>query len=225
MVKLNYHGKQGDEYHKVRHVEIFDNERLLKNWGDYSDYRYFSNVKNNSKILEIGAGTGINMVSLKNRADVSIVEPSDYARKHCTSMGLVGYKTVTDVPEGLKFDFIFMRHVLEHLNQPFEMLLTLKKLLKQNGTLIIIVPIESGRKKYSKHDIDHHLYCWNQQTLQNLLQEGGYTIQKSYTNSFDGRRIFSIIKKLFGNKAYYTAMEVLGKIMKKSEIVIEAKYA
>lgn len=219
---MDYHGKQGDEYHKLRHEEIFNNQQLLKNWGAYADYRYFSMVGNNASVLEIGAGTGINMVSLKDRAEVSIVEPSDFARSHCESIGLNGYKNITDVPKGKKFDFLFMRHVLEHLTRPFDMLVSLKKLLKEDGRIIIIVPVESGYKKYSTEDIDHHLYCWNSQTLQNLLEESGYTVKKLYVNSFDGRRIFSVVKKVFGDKAYFATMQIFGTIMRKSEIIVEA---
>lgn len=219
---MDYHGKQGDIYHQVRHKEIFNNKELLKNWGDYAEHKYFSRIKNDARILEIGAGTGVNMVTVKNRVDVTIVEPSDFARSHCASIGLRSYKTLADIPGGQQFDFIFMRHVLEHLKNPFEMLSSLKKWLNSDGIVMIIVPIESGHKKYNKADLDHHLFCWNPQTLHNLLEECGFKVNRLFVNSFDGRRIFAGIKKRFGSRMYFFLMELLGTLLGKSEIVIEA---
>jgi SAM-dependent methyltransferase len=223
MNKFSYHDQRGDQYHKVRHKEIFGNDQLLKDWGDYADYRYFSCIDNGASVLEVGAGTGINMMSLKNRTKVSVIEPSDYARQYCESKGLIGYKDISDISKNDQFDFIFMRHVLEHLHAPFDMLLQIQKRLQAKGLLILIVPIESAKKQYSPNDIDHHLFCWNPQTLCNLVQESGFTINRLYINSFNGRRLFSGLKKSFGVAVYAAAMHILGTLRQKSEIVIHAR--
>ena len=224
MASINYKGKEGDDYHKSRHKEIFHNQRLLEDWGDYAAHTYFSNIRDNSKILEIGAGTGINMFSIKNRTQVTIVEPSDFARSHCESLGLAVFKDISEIEDNQTYDVIFMRHVLEHLISPDETLRSVKKKLAPNGVFKVIVPVESGYKKHSKQDPDHHLYCWNRQTLSNLMESCGYQVTGSSVNFFNGRRLFSGIKKLGGIPAYALAMKILGTIVRKSEIIIEATH-
>lgn len=82
------------------------------------------------------------------------------------------------------FDIITMFHVLEHLQQPYEMLMNCHKLLKENGLLIISVPnlysLQGlvGKYNWLHLDIPYHLYHFTEKGLIKMLKKTQFKIIK-----------------------------------------------
>jgi len=64
---------------------------------------------------------------------------------------------------------IVMRAVLEHLECPFRTLLEVKRILKQGGKVLIVVP--NARVSQADWRDPSHLYSWTEASLRNLLSK------------------------------------------------------
>ena len=109
------------------------------------------------------------------------------------------------LPSG-KFDLILCRHVLEHVENPLQVLLDLKSLLKSNGELIIVLPIETNLKPVN-NEIDFHLFSWTPRTAMNLLKAAKFEDIKWKYNYFTGKRLILPIYNVLGIKYYRSLMK------------------
>lgn len=79
------------------------------------------------------------------------------------------------------FDFITMIFVLEHIAQPAELLLNLKKFLKPDGKFLILVPNvdDALLNFYNLQEFQHFYYCvehlfyYNPSTIQRVFRQAG----------------------------------------------------
>lgn len=131
-------------------------------------------------ILEIGAGTGGNIVLLSRFGNVVAVEMNDYARAFAEK------KTGRPIakgwlPDGLpelaqRFDLICLFDVLEHIERDAESLAALRGLLKPQGKLLITVP--AYQWLWSRHDEQlHHKRRYAKSGLAELLAQAGYRVE------------------------------------------------
>ena len=106
---------------------------------------------NKGSLLDIGAGTGHFLdLAQKNNWKVTGIEPNDGAKKIATEKGITFIENIQSL-ERNSFDVITMWHVLEHVYDLDEQIKQLKRVLKEDGTLIIAVPnFRSFDAKYYK---------------------------------------------------------------------------
>jgi ubiquinone/menaquinone biosynthesis C-methylase UbiE len=219
---IDYAGPEGDAYHRERHKEFIESAELSEAWAAYLQLTYFPKIASGAKFLEVGAGLGTNLLSLKNTVAVYAVEPSREARDRCAASGIHVVAELSDLPQGMRFDYVMLRHVLEHLPDPRKMLTEVQPLLAKGGQLFIALPVESPRAEPSANDIDHHLYSWNRQTISNLLKDCGYRVISARLNYRNGRRIFLPLYRWFGVRAYSLGLRTLGWLRRYCEIVVVA---
>jgi len=103
-------------------------------------------VGNKGKLLDIGAGSGAFLAHAKISGwQVKGVEISSdwvkYAKKNSGLKLFYGELKQANFTTN-SFDLIHLNHVLEHVYQPIELLIEIKRLLKPNGYLMIEVPQE-----------------------------------------------------------------------------------
>jgi SAM-dependent methyltransferase len=113
-----------------------------------------------SRILEVGCGTGANIAMLRNFGSVAAVEPDLFARDHARAAMKIEV-AAGSLPDDLpyadrKFDVICLLDVLEHVERDEEALCNLRERLAPKGFLIITVP--AYQWLYSSHDVQHHHY-------------------------------------------------------------------
>jgi SAM-dependent methyltransferase len=94
------------------------------------------------------------------------------------------YKIKTNYLKDTYFDSISIFHTLEHVENPIEFLLDIKKHIKKNGTIYISVPnsYSNYREKIKSEEVDdfdllnyppHHLTWWRPEDLINLARVCG----------------------------------------------------
>lgn len=184
--------------------------------------RYFEGIAvEGKKILDFGCGIGQATASFCNVAKVDGYDVSHFAQEYCKKHTRI--KIVKKLRDKY-YDIVLLSHTLEHVPNPYDTLLMLRKKLKDNGILIIILPREEFSSKASfEFDSNRHLYCWTFQTINNLLKYCKYRILSNDLYYGWGYTKLMPLKK-FGFEFYYFCVSLLGKMMKKGgELRIVAK--
>jgi 2-polyprenyl-3-methyl-5-hydroxy-6-metoxy-1,4-benzoquinol methylase len=113
-------------------------ENLLKKIDKY--------LPNKGKVLDIGCGIGIWLEILRKRGFESYGQDiSNFAINFCTKKGIFVYNqplTEINLSENT-FDLITMIDVIAHLKEPLEYLIKSKKLIKEEGIILIKTPLHS----------------------------------------------------------------------------------
>jgi SAM-dependent methyltransferase len=182
-------------------------EKILKNllkkvsvYPFLSKYRsmYYRTIpfSDKGKVLDIGCGNGSYLAWLKSLGwAVYGVEPDEMSVKFAAQeYGIdifCGDLSDAHFPDSL-FDCITMWHSLEHSHRPLETLKEIYRILKPEGLAVISVPnIHSLEAKLLKgnsflYDVPRHLYDFSPRVLGEMLNKGGFRIQKiSYSPRID----------------------------------------
>lgn len=137
-----------------------------------------------SKVLDIGtAGGAFLEAATKFGYDVYGLEPSKYLSEEGKKRGFkIIQGTIDDnpFPEGY-FDMVCLWDVIEHLVDPKEALIKIKKLLKPKGILLINYPdigtlMAKVMGKRFWWIISVHLHHFNKNTLSKICEKTGYEI-------------------------------------------------
>ena len=116
---------------------------LQKSFTDFIGDWLLKNIKDNSKVLEIGCHDGYLLNKFKKKDHIVLgVEPSPMAdiAKNLYKLDVIHDFFDKETCEDEEFDFIIMRHVLEHVPKPYDFLADAFKKLKVGGKMYIEVP-------------------------------------------------------------------------------------
>jgi 2-polyprenyl-3-methyl-5-hydroxy-6-metoxy-1,4-benzoquinol methylase len=138
-----------DELNKIA-IEYHDNDNLKDKFieDECQFYTYdwvFKNIADNSKILELGFGEGnFTEELIKRNFKPTVIDGSDFLLNKAKELYGDSINTINLLFEEYnpsdKYDCIIATHVLEHLDNPYELLIKMKSWLNPNGIIIIIVP-------------------------------------------------------------------------------------
>lgn len=140
-----------------------------------------------ARILEVGCGTGHNVLMLKRFGDVDAIEIDEAARAIASarlgkSVGSAPLPGLTGV-EDAAYDMIAILDVLEHVEADREALASMARKLKAGGRILITVPAHPWM--WSAHDIvNHHQRRYTKKSLSEVIAAAGLKIELiSYFNS------------------------------------------
>ena len=134
--------KIAHEYHE----QDLMNDKFIEDECQYYTYDWvFENMKDCSTVLEMGYGEGNFTEELvKRNFKSTILDGSDVLLKKAKNLYNDKVEIVCDLFEefnpSVKYDCILATHVLEHVDNPVELLLKMKNWINENGKIIVIVP-------------------------------------------------------------------------------------
>ena len=133
-------------------------------------------VAADDSVLEWGCGAGWNLAGLKCARRVGL-DVAVALRPEVEAAGIEFCETTSHLPPA-QFDRVLCHHALEHVPDPLETLVELRRLLKPAGRLLLSVPWEreARYRRFDPAEPNHHLFSWNAQTLGNLLTVAGLAV-------------------------------------------------
>ena len=211
----------GPEYHRKRHPEFLESKKLREAWSSFADTAYFQHVRPGDRVFEFGGGMGQNLLTVRHRAETWMLEPSELGRTVASADGVNVVSSLEELGDRL-FDTILCRHVLEHVEEPYLTLRHLRERLTPGGLLVLCLPIERPDTFPRVEDIDHHLYCFNPQTISNLLERALYRVRRLRFEYYGARRKLIFVYDRWGAKAYSRMVRHVGRLFNFRELVVEA---
>jgi 2-polyprenyl-3-methyl-5-hydroxy-6-metoxy-1,4-benzoquinol methylase len=181
-------------YHKVRKRTLIQKRNLVEK----------STGKKAGNILDVGAGTGAFLNTMKNANwNCTGIEPDNTARDkalelyniHLNEAGKL-YSLASE-----SFDVITLWHVLEHVHVLHNYVDQLKKLLSTEGKLFIAVPnYTSGDaqiydKFWAAYDVPRHLYHFSPKAMTDLLNRHGLKLETMKPMWFDSVYVSMLSEK------------------------------
>ena len=201
--KANYELSECKKCKMIFQNNILNKKYTIKYYNNYIDHNLVkkkneSRIENNElkneieliskifkdkniKILELGAGLGTWILSLKkkNFQNISAIEISKKRRVFLSKKNIKSYSDLRFLKKK-KFDLIYSDQTLEHLSKPRKILNELIKLLKKNGILIIKVP--SGA--FIKKKLKKNYYAQNDEAIPlehiNIFTNNSINYMKSF---------------------------------------------
>ena len=131
-------------------------------------------------ILDVGAGTGGNLLAFRDLGTVFGIDASEQSIGFCRKRGLEN--VILCSAENIRhkdkiFDIVTCLDLLEHVPNPVETLLELKRVLKDNGKIIITAA--AFKILWSQHDEALcHLRRYEKTSLSKDIREAGLKIDR-----------------------------------------------
>jgi len=145
-MEINFEKSNNHMDYNGNELEIF---KFAENWKNYFSKEFIPYIK--GEVLEVGAGNGVNSHYLAKRLDIikswCFLEPDKQLAaqiKENTSNIRIQQKSIingiiTDIKDKT-FDTIIYIDVLEHIRDSTKEIEMIKKCLKPNGYLLVLVP-------------------------------------------------------------------------------------
>lgn len=181
-------------YHKIRKRTLLQKRKLIEKTTGISQ----------GNILDIGAGTGAFLNTMKNSSwNCTGLEPDNSAREKALelySLNLQDADALYSLSAG-SFDAITLWHVLEHVHELHKYADQLRNLLSKNGKLFIAVPnyTSSDAKMYQQfwaaYDVPRHLYHFSPKSMEHLLNSHGLKLESTKPMWFDSVYVSMLSEK------------------------------
>lgn len=201
----------GEEYFDHKASKMGDPEKLLLVLKSDADsiarLQHFSGKARdlNASILDIGAGRGsflilCRLLGYKSLAGTDITDANVEFLK---GFGIdISVGDITNIEPG-NFDIVTFYHVLEHVNDPGKFLSAVRRNLRDDGFAHLLVPNEGSLNSRFKSAISrlglkrralrhlapkHHLWYFEKQTLEMLLERCGFEIKYIGSRAHEKKR-------------------------------------
>lgn len=155
----------------------FDNDEFAHCWAIGSLATMGLENKKYRFALEFGVGLGQNLAVIQAEEKWG-VDISPQSKLFCESKGFKWTDSLESIPNEMA-DIVISRHSLEHVSSPYETLSALRRKIRADGKMFLVVPVETVGipKSLTAFDEHCHLFSWTPMTLKNLLIATGWKIE------------------------------------------------
>lgn len=164
----------------------------LKRWWMGVNNTAHYHIRSGTRVLDVGCGDCASIREINAMGSEGYgIEPDQNVRPVVEALGLkVHIGLFHDIPyPDNYFDYITMSQVLEHIHDPIELLKSFRRILKDDGQIIIGVPnVDSRlRKKYGSRwlnwHVPYHINHFSGKSLNLLAEKSGYKVTgvRTYT--------------------------------------------
>ena len=135
-----------------------------------------------SEMLDVGCGSGAFLLKLGQDGFQNLTGLDPYIKNNIYyENGINIYKKTLEEMNG-QFDFILLSHSFEHMNQPFEALQEIYRLLKPRRHALIRIPVAAyAWQKYDVNwvqlDAPRHLFLHTAKSMRILAGKAGFEIK------------------------------------------------
>jgi 2-polyprenyl-3-methyl-5-hydroxy-6-metoxy-1,4-benzoquinol methylase len=179
--------------------------QLIRRYAIEGKVKMLEKLKPSKKtVLDIGSGTGEFLSALKESGWTTRgLEPNEKARQMAKQKYSLQIGDTAEIAEEVdhSWDVITMWHVLEHVHRLDDMIKQLKRILKDQGTLVIAVPNVTSfdanlyQKEWAAFDVPRHLYHFSKQHIQMLFEKVDMKVIKIYPMYFDSYYVSMLSEK------------------------------
>lgn len=145
----------------------------------------FMKMGKNDRILDVGCGTGRLIYIMKEAGFLNVYGTDPFIDDEIEyANGLKIYKRPIDqMSADTKWDFIMFHHSFEHVTNPLEVLECARNLLKDNGKLVVRIPVVGyAWEKYGvdwyQLDAPRHLFLHSKESMRILADKAGLKIDQ-----------------------------------------------
>jgi len=146
-------------------------------------------------VLDIGAGYGLFASEISSCVNETVVtelarEKRQYIKSHTDVIALEDTSQVIDRFEDGHFDVITLFHVLEHFAEPVEQLRKIRRLLTDEGMLVIEVPNHAdwlpqiSDAYFNFYYQPAHIYYFTVSSLADVLNKAGFGSEIDYVQRY-----------------------------------------
>lgn len=172
----------------------------------------FKNLPKDVKVLDIACGTGEFLAELQKRGhevwgvdfnkDHIEIAKNRFGLKNVYAMNFSDFLDKKDLPQ---FDVVTFFGLLEHIDNPLELVQKVKKILKPSGFIATSAPTKENlaANMHSLNFPPHHLSRWNKKAISSLFKEIDFTIShieyvdqfRSFTSALTDKFRFGLVNK------------------------------
>lgn len=149
--------------------------------ADYSVIKDY--VKADSKILDVGCGAGAYINDLSDIGFLSVSGIDPFLEKELVYDNGVVIRKMFLEQVAEQYDIILSHHSFEHVPQPLETLISIKKLLRPGGVCLLTIPVaEDLYHQYGKDcyliQAPQHFFLYSMKSMAILTKNSGLQVEK-----------------------------------------------
>jgi len=180
-------------------------------------YTYHVKRGKGKTLLEIGCGDGLKLkIYKKYGLNVYGLEPHGSILSEKEKRLGISRETIRNYKPEIKFDYIILKEVLEHIPNQEEVLKKCHGWLNENGKLIITLQNTNSlwkkifKENWFGYDVPRHIYNYNAKNISFFLRKHGFKIEKI--------RIYDNPYMLTGSLKYYLISKAKNKKERKYQM-------
>lgn len=184
--------------------------------GLVNAWKFQSLVSPGMELLDFGCGDG---ALLKALGGSNGVEVNPHSRASAKARGF-RIEEAIGAYEDASMDLVISNHCLEHVENPLAIVREMRRIIRQSGTLAIVVPCHRVNIAYRENDRDFHLFSWSAANLGNMVKLAGFDIVEARELRHRWPPKWRMILRYFGLGGFHIASRLWAFVDRSSSQVI-----
>lgn len=184
--------------------------------GIVNAWKFETLVRPGSALLDFGCGDGALLQALGGGSGVEV---NPHARATAEARGYRVEATL-DAYDNRSMDLIVSNHCLEHVEDPLGVVRKMRRVIRDDGMIAIVVPCHNAGFPYREKDRDYHLFSWSAANLGNMVKLAGFDIIEAKELRHRWPPKWRVIYRRFGADAFHAASRLWARFDRSSSQVI-----